>query len=96
MTCPKYNGRGISYTDERTGDTDHMNAHLCGKCSGTGRVLDDCAPVVCEQCKDVIDPHTSFSTHLHRVAEATTHNDERRTFLVVKCPRHTERQGRKW
>jgi len=34
--CPDCNG-GISYTDSR-GNTDHMNAHSCEKCSGTGRV----------------------------------------------------------
>lgn len=87
MTCPECNGRGISYVDERTGEHDHMNAHLCGKCSGTGRVpslLLDSDPVVCNRCHVIVNPNGDKRSH--ELAETTTHNDAKRTFLVIKCP----------
>lgn len=35
--CKECRGRGISYRGR--GGEDHMNAHLCKRCSGTGNEL---------------------------------------------------------
>jgi hypothetical protein len=35
VACPECKGAGTSYLDEK-GSSDHMNAHSCGSCFGTG------------------------------------------------------------